>query len=191
MSGDVDCEGGLDENVDYDTFKKVYERIVSYTSGLLEKYKPQVIILVQRKGRRIFQDVFNYNEDLTKNVHIHLDTTFTDDDVYGKNVLILDDSMKQGKSVGEVISHFSKQLWPKTITVATIITNQQVIESKKASWKEIEVEALYTCPDYDAQKEHYWGKWMKSLVHGVSIKYGIGHVSTEIRFDPNVSIGTI
>lgn len=169
---------------DKSVFNKVYALIVDFTKEIIDCSNPQTIVLVQRKGRRIFNDIFDHYPELIDQRNVVLDTSVRKKHLQNMNVLILDDSVKSGKAIIDTVSlirSIDDTITTSKIRLATLLANDYAI-SRILSETKINIDSMKKFETYELQNDYYINN-IEYVVDGISTKYGTGHVVCEINLE--------
>lgn len=100
-------------------------RVSAFMTGVIAEASPDCVILVQRKGDRIFRDFFRHHRILDDDVPMIGDDDIPLLDPHPHRILILDDSVRTGDRVCGVLGSLGSIFPDAEMTVATLISNKQ------------------------------------------------------------------
>ena len=176
---------------DPEQFRMYESESCEFLSTIIAAFCPDCIVLVHRKGERIFRDLFHHNRIIDSNV-----PTITDDEIRtsglcdGK-VLVFDDSMRTGNSVGLTVDKIRSISPDAVVEVATLVSNVQAV-SELSSSRSVTVHVLYEYPNPDEQVKK--DRSVFYLTYGAGIRFGTGYPSVEMEtncFDHSVVSGIV
>ena len=167
---DVTSFGDFSDIADYENIRS---KISGFVNGLLSKHRPDVVITIERKGRRLFMDLVDCR--FLEGTLIRTDSDFLQSDIIGRKVLIFDDSMHTAKSVILAIDGMGPAR-PDNLIVSAILSNGTAranLVSRGVAPENIEV--FESFDDYESQQQRYSEK-MFTLLNGVRNKLGTSYI---------------
>ena len=141
-------------------------------SSVVDEVRPDLIVLVQRKGTRIFKDIFHHHDIVGKNVEIRRDNEINSVKGTPDRILILDDSIRTGRNVKSALSKVRGVFPESAVSIATLITNREMRESLE-QLEAIRFYSMMECADERMQNE--CTDIIFHLTNGSGIKYGTGY----------------
>ena len=120
---DFSSFGDFYNQEDYAKYRSDVSRFINDN---LRSHDPDVVIVVERKGKRLFNDLADCEHLCVRT--IRTDSDFQKSEVVGKKVMIFDDSMKTADSVSAAIEYMGEDK-PTSITVMTILCNTESISN--------------------------------------------------------------
>ena len=162
----------------FDEYRELESRVVGFLSDVLGSVRPQYVVLVQRKGERIFRDIFHHHALLSDGVCVYCSDEIGDIPEDCGRVLILDDSVRAGESVSRAVDAVRHGRRAE-VYVATLITNVAAFERVEkivSGFFPMEVHE-----DETAQSEH--SEFIFQMSEGSGIRFGTGYPGLEIMSD--------
>lgn len=178
----------MNDFTDKTVFDGTYAMIVEFTKTVIDCVNPQTIILVQRKGRRIFNDIFDHYPKFIEGRDVVLDTSVRQRHLHDKRILILDDSVKSGKAIIDAVTLVRSldDAVNNNIHLATLLANDDA-RSRIYSKTKVNITYMKNFETYE-QQNNYYIDTIEYVIAGISTKYGTGYVVCEINLNGDYDI---
>lgn len=157
-------------------YVELMEKISGFMTKIIADETPDCVILVQRKGERIFRDLFHHHAILDDDVLMIGDSEVELVNPEFRNILILDDSIKTGKKVCRVLNHVRSRCPCAKVTVTTLISNSETVARICAEYKP-RFMAMEMYKDIEEQDSH--SDFIFFLTNASGIRYGTGYPGLE------------
>ena len=161
-------------------YTEITRKVSVFMTEVVAEASPDCVILVQRKGDRIFRDCFHHNRILDDDVLMIGDDEIPHLDSPPRRILILDDSIKTGNSVCRVLGSLESKCPDAEITVATLISNRKA-ESRMHGFQGIRFIAMEMYEDAREQDEN--NGFIFYLTKASGIRSGTGYPGLEFMAD--------
>ena len=162
-----------------DGYDAVFPIVQNFVSDCIYQLKPDYILAVHRKGRRMIYDLVDSNYHF----RIMSDSNILFEKIRGKHVLIFDDSIKTGDTVKADYEQIKDIV--STVSIVTILCNHSAIDTLRSDCSKInEIRYLKIYDDYMAQSDAF--NSLYPLIEASSKRLGNGYPSADMVVDWNV-----
>ena len=168
---------------DVEKYEQYRSQVSAFINGLLDRYRPEVVIVIERKGRRLFMDFADCSH--IRGMVIMTDSEFVQSDIINRRVLIFDDSMHKAKSVIMAIDSMGPAR-PANLIVSAILSNgvaKNNLINRGVPQENIEV--FESFEEYEDQ-QHRYSEMMFTLLNGVKNKLGTSYPSLVMTSESDV-----
>lgn len=165
---------------DADCFRKYEAESCDFVSSIMSDFSPDCIVLVHRKGERIFRDLFSHHSGIvTSGAAVISDDEVHGSDLCGGRVLILDDSIRAGESVGAAVDDVRSESPDATIMVAALVSNDIAVENLRKE-KSVDAKVMHL---YHSREEQARDMTVFYLTSGAGVRFGTGYPAIEMETD--------
>lgn len=177
---DAMVQGSTFDFSNVDRFREYESESCDFVSSIIAEFSPDCIVLVHRKGERIFRDLFFHHSGIVTSgaVVISDDEIHSSDSCRGR-VLILDDSIRVGESVGAAVDGVRSGSPGATVMVAALVSNDSTVENLRRE-KSVDAKVMHL---YQSREEQAQDMTIFYLTYGAGVKFGTGYPAIEMETD--------
>lgn len=131
--------------------KVLYKEASDFLRPIIDGYQPDVIVLIHRKARRIYQYIFRHLISLDPSITVIQDIEVPEVDLIGSKVLILDDSIRTGESIIKAIKAIRRCEGVSDVRAAALYSVEEGMSNIQET--ETSIDVMQTYPDYESGAE--------------------------------------
>lgn len=171
---------GLMRPSDCSEYRQLEKRATEFMESAIGEFNPDCIVLVRRKGERIFRDIYHHHSIIGPGVDVVCDSDIHDLQHVPERVLVVDDSVKTGRNAGVAIDLIRAKAPDARVMVAAFTSNR-VVKSVFENERGVEFRSMELFDDEESQCEDNLLVFMLTGMSG--IRPGTGYIGFEFMTD--------